>query len=182
MPVTLELYYNGVDELKTLLAAVVLPLHALVGLSRVLITYKGRPSAADNPRDAALLRGLLPPAISVAAVWSAKNAYVGSGKHARGDHATKEDATYSRFQEYNAALDAAGASSILVVSGAGNKKTLDSVSTLERASCTAPPSLPLGCVFNPHIGGELDPYGGELQREAEFERLQQKLCSVSQPH
>ena len=60
MPVTLELYYNGVDELKTLLAAVVLPLHALVGLSRVLITYKGRPSAADNPRDAALLRGLLP--------------------------------------------------------------------------------------------------------------------------
>lgn len=64
-----------------------------------------------------------------------------------------------------------------VVSGAGNKRALDSLSTLQRAACSAPPPLPLGCVFNPHIGGELDPYCGEDHREKEWERLRQKLRS-----
>ena len=175
--VVLELYYRGSEELTQLVSRVILPLHARVGLSRVLLTYKGRPSADDNPREAQSLVSQLPAAVAVSAVWSAKNAYVGSGKHARSGHETKEDATFAKFKSYNAALEAAGARSILVVSGAGNKRSLDSVSTLQRAAATAPPTLPLGCVWNPHVGGVLDPYGGAEHREKEFARLQQKLRS-----
>ncbi len=182
--VVLELYYKGVEQLtESLLPTVVTALHRRLqeagsaSLSRVLLTYKGRPSAADNPADCAALRAALPPGVAVSAVWSAKNAYVGSGKSARGTHATKEDATFARFAEYNRALEAAGCSSILVVSGAGAKKTLDSCETLLRAANMAPPPLPLGAVFNPHIGGILDPHGGEPQREQEWERLRRKLQS-----
>jgi hypothetical protein len=110
--VVLELYYKAGELTETLLPNVILPLHRRLqgagghlpgggGLSRVLLTYKGRPSAADNPVDAHLLRAGLPPEIAVSCVWSAKNAYVGSGKSARGAHATKEDATFARFIEYN---------------------------------------------------------------------------------
>lgn len=180
----LELYYKGAEQLtESLLPTVIQTLHrrlqegGTTGLSRVLLTYKGRPSAVDNPADCGALRALLPPEVAVSAVWSAKNAYVGSGKSARGPHATKEDATFARFVEYNGALEAAGCSSILVVSGAGNKKLLDSCETLRRAASMAPPPLPLGAVFNPHIGGILDPHGGEPQREQEWERLRQKLRS-----
>lgn len=112
--VVLELYYKGTEELTALAETAVIELHQRVGLTRVLLTYKGRPSATDNPQDAALLRQLLPPQIAVSAVWSAKNAYIGSGKHARGGHATKEDATFARFKEYDGAMQAAGAASLLV--------------------------------------------------------------------
>ena len=107
--VVLELYYKGTEELTALAETAVIELHQRVGLTRVLLTYKGRPSATDNPQDAALLRQLLPPQIAVSAVWSAKNAYIGSGKHA-----TKEDATFARFKEYDGAMQAAGAASLLV--------------------------------------------------------------------
>jgi hypothetical protein len=182
--VVLELYYKGAEQLiESLLPNVIQPLHRRLqdagygGLSRVLLTYKGRPSAVDNPRDAKALRAALPAGVAVAAVWSAKNAFVGSGKNARGEHANREDATFHRFVEYNRSLETAGASSILVVSGAGAKKALDSCETLRRAASIAPPPLPLGVAFNPHIGGVLDPHGGEPQREQEWERLRQKLRS-----
>ena len=182
--VVLELYYKGAEQLmESLVPTVIQALHyrlqeaGSAGLSRVLLTYKGRPSAADNPSDCAALRAVLPPTVAVSAVWSAKNAYVGSGKSARGAHATREDATFERFAEYNRSLEAAGCSSILVVSGAGAKKTLDSCETLHRAAHMAPPPLLLGAVFNPHIGGSLDPCGGEPQREQEWQRLRQKLRS-----
>ena len=100
--VVLELYYKGGAELiEKLLPNVILPLRARLQpaagataapppggqpqhrrLSRVLLTYKGRPSAVDNPADAALLRAALPADVAVSAVWSAKNAYVGTGKTA----------------------------------------------------------------------------------------------------
>eukprot|EP01052_Picozoa_sp_SAG31_P020688 SAG31_NODE_1567_length_7859_cov_18.238531_6_plen_106_part_00 len=86
-----------------------------------------------------------------------------------------QDATFAKFVEYSSSLQSAGTSSILVVSGAGSKKQLDSVETVRRASGAAPATLPLGVAWNPHIGGVLDPYGGEKQREAEWSRLQQKL-------
>ena len=147
--VVLELYYKGAEQLmESLVPTVIQALHyrlqeaGSAGLSRVLLTYKGRPSAADNPSDCAALRAVLPPAVAVSAVWSAKNAYVGSGKSARGAHATREDATFERFAEYNRSLEAAGCSSILVVSGAGAKKTLDSCETLHRAAHMAPPPSP----------------------------------------
>lgn len=146
-------------------------------LSRVLLTYKGRPSAVDNPVHAAALRKALPVDVAVSAVWSAKNAYVGTGKSARAPFDNREDATFAKFVEYSSALEIAGAASILVVSGAGGKKALDSVDTVRRAAGAAPPVLPLGVAFNPHIGGVLDPHGGEKQREAEWDRLVQKLHS-----
>lgn len=180
--VVLELYFKGAELTEALLPNVILPLHRRLqggggGLSRVLLTYKGRPSEKDNPRDAETLRAALPAEVAVSAVWSAKNAYVGSGKNARGPHLNREEATYAKFVEYNREMEAAGASSILVVSGAGGKKTLDSCGTLSRAASSAPPSLPLGVAFNPHIGGVLDPYCGEEQREQEWSRLRQKIRS-----
>ena len=184
--VVLELYFKQLELTEKLLPNVILPLHQRLqaaahlpggGLSRVLLTYKGRPSAAENPADAAKLRAALPPEVAVSCVWSAKNAYVGSGRSARGEHATKECATFAKFAEYNRQLEAAGCDSILVVSGAGNKKLLDSVETVRRAAATAPPPLPLGVAFNPHIGGALDPHGDETHREAEWARLRAKLAS-----
>jgi hypothetical protein len=83
----------------------------------------------------------------------------------------------SPWARYNRALEAGGCASILVVSGAGGKKPLTSVETVERAAASAPPPLPLGVAFNPHIGGALDPHCGESHREAEWQRLQRKLRS-----
>lgn len=78
----LELYYKGVEQLtESLLPTVIQALHRRLqgagsaGISRVLLTYKGRPSALDNPADCAALRAALPPEVAVSAVWSAKNAY-----------------------------------------------------------------------------------------------------------
>jgi hypothetical protein len=179
--VVLELYYKNAQLLDSLVPNVIMPMHQRLqheagsGLSRVLLTYKGPESAATNPQDAAALRRVLPPEIEVSCVWSAKNADVGSGKNARGAHATKEDATFAQFRAYNKAL-AASCASLLVVSGTGKKKALDSVQTLARAA--ASPSdgwLPLGVAYNPHIGGALDPASGAVAREEEWARLQQKL-------
>ena len=178
--VVLELYYKQAQLLDSLVPTVIMPMHQRLqhaggGLSRVLLTYKGPESAATNPQDAAALRRVLPPEIEVSCVWSAKNADVGSGKNARGAHATKEEATFAQFQGYNKAL-AASCASLLVVSGTGKKKALDSVQTLARAA--ASPSggwLPLGVAYNPHIGGALDPASGAVAREEEWARLQQKL-------
>ena len=99
--VVLELYHKGVEDLTgPLLSAIIKPLHAsrrAGPLSRVLLTYKGRPAAQENPKAAAALRSVLPPEVAISAVWSAKNAQVGSGKNARGVHASREDATFARF-------------------------------------------------------------------------------------
>eukprot|EP01052_Picozoa_sp_SAG31_P020689 SAG31_NODE_1567_length_7859_cov_18.238531_7_plen_148_part_00 len=59
------------------------------------VTTQGRPSAADNPICAAALRGALPSDVAVSAVWSAKNAYVGTGKSARYPHDSREVRTDS---------------------------------------------------------------------------------------
>ena len=67
----------------------------------------------------------------MSAVWSAKMAYVGSGKHARGSYKTREEATYASFSKYLRSMADAGAHSILVVSGAGPKKKLCSVVALQ---------------------------------------------------
>jgi hypothetical protein len=180
--VVLELYHKGIEDLTgPLLSMIIKPLHAsrrAGPLSRVLLTYKGRPSAQENPKAAAALRAVLPPEVQLSAVWSAKNAQVGSGKHARGTHATREDATFARFLQYTEQLSGAGGDSVLVVSGAGGKPQLDAVATLRRVPGCAPPlPLKLGAAFNPHIGGTLDPHCGEDHREKEWQRLQQKLST-----
>jgi len=64
--------------------------------------------------------------MSINAVWSVKNAYVGSGKHALGSFPDRPTATFARLKTYCTDL-ATTADSILVVSGTGAKKQLDAV-------------------------------------------------------
>ena len=122
--VVLELYCKQAQLLESLVPNVIVPLYQRLlhrgsqgGLSRVLLTYKGAESAICNPLDAAALRRVLPPDVAVSCVWSAKNADVGSGKNARGAHASKEDATFAQLVKYNEDLVSAGCGSVLVVSG-----------------------------------------------------------------
>lgn len=139
--VVLELYCKQAQLLESLVPNVIIPLHQRLShhgphgrLSRVLLTYKGAESAICNPIDAAALRRALPPDVAVSCVWSAKNADVGSGLHARGAHASKEDATFAQLVKYNAELSSAGCDSLLVVSGTGKKKALDTLATLSRVA------------------------------------------------
>jgi len=114
-------------------------------------------------------------------VWSAKIAAVSSGKHARGDFATRGEATLAKFEAYLSQVAAAGGNSVLVVSGTGPKKELDAVKTLQHVAegdVLVPAGISLGCAFNPHIGGELDTDAGEFKEKAtqiEWNRLEAKL-------
>jgi hypothetical protein len=194
--VVLELYYKSAPELAKLAETVILPLHKRVGVSRVLLTFKGRESARENPVSAAALRRRLPKGIDVSAVWSAKAARVGTGKRARGAYASREEATLAGFERYIEDMTSAGASSILVVSGvlAGkadvlDKGSLDSVTTLTSAAESSKASvvgvqskdksagrMTFGCCFNPHVGGGLDPaVNGEARFEKEWNRFERKI-------
>lgn len=178
--VVLELYYKTAGELAgTLLHDVILQLHSRVGLSRVLLTFKGQSCATQNVKDVTVLRSVLPEQVSVSCVWSSKIASVGTGKHARGSFTTKEDANIARFKEYVSGIETAGSASVLVVSGTGKKAPLDSVAILQRVVPEMSNKVLYGCAFNPHIGGVLDPSGGEREREDEWRRLLLKLDTGS---
>ena len=62
------------------------------------------------------------------------------------------------------------------MSGTGKKKALDTLATLSRVK-SGGSFLPLGVAFNPHVGGALDPAGGDAGRDEEWARLQNKLRS-----
>jgi len=182
-PMTLlELYFKDTAELAKLLTTVIKPMApALKGL---VLTFKGKESAALNVEAVQTIEAALSMPVPVHAVWSAKNAYVGTGKNARGAFANRHDATFAELSAYARDLSSASSNieSLLLVSGAGNKKELDSVNCLHRLQqqqqgCISHVSgLTLGVAFNPHIGGALDPYPNpDLRCQAERSRLANKL-------
>ena len=154
------MYCKQAQLIESLVPNVIVPMYERLrhhgsqgGLSRVLITFKGAESAIGNPLDAAALRRALPPDVAVSCVWSAKNADVGFGADVRGARASKDDATFAQLVKYNEQLASAGCASVLIVSGTGKKRPLDTLATLSRvaASKVLPkgpyPEGPLGQVL-----------------------------------